>query len=132
MRLGTALVICVVLVLAVCHKGFRKVALITLVVGLVGLSIYKGISYWNLRKQKQRQWAEEQARKEKLDRQAAILHRITPQSLPLPCQKPEAIIPRDYATDDRWQVFMYSDSGLDFHQMSNGRWELDFVEDRNG
>jgi hypothetical protein len=27
---------------------------------------------------------------------------------------------------------MYPDYGLDFHQMSNRRWELDFVEDRNG
>ena len=130
--LGTALVICVVLILAVCHKGFRKVALITLAVGLVGLSIYEGISYWNLRKQKQHQLAEEQARKEKLDRQATILHRITPESLPLQCQKPDAIIPKEYAVNNRWQVYMYPDYGLDFHQMSNRRWELDFVEDRNG
>jgi hypothetical protein len=27
---------------------------------------------------------------------------------------------------------MYPGYGLDFHQMSNGRWELDFIEDGNG
>jgi hypothetical protein len=130
--LGTALVICVVLVLAVYHKGFRKVGLITLVVGLVGFSIYEGISRWNIRKQRQRQWAEERAHKEKLDRKVAILHQTTPQSLPLPCRKPDAIIPKDYAANNHWQVYMYPDYGLDFHQMSNGRWELDFIEDGNG
>jgi hypothetical protein len=132
MSLGTALVICVVLILAAYHKGFRKVALITLAVGVVTFSLYQGISVWSLRKQRQREFAEERAQKKKSERAETILHKTTPQSLPASCQRPNAIIPKDYAADNHWQVYWYPDYGLDFHQISNGRWELDFVEDQNG